>query len=199
MVRGTEITLHLKEEALEYTDPNRLKGLAQHYSEFIMYPISLRTTHTIEVEDDEEETKEETTKSDEDLEVTEEEPVDKPKKMKEETSYEWERLNTNQAIWTRDKDEVSEDEYQAFFHVGYRSLVGRQVMFDLLLTLCLVMYFRCCRAVSTPMHRPGCTLMRKETSISSRFCTCPRRFPLRTSMVISKRLEVPCGFTFARC
>lgn len=126
MKRGTEITLHLKEDAMEFTDPGRLKDLAQHYSEFVMYPISLRVTSTVEVEVDEEKEEEDAEKKEEkkdedDLEIEEEEDADveeeKPKKTKEVTTHEWERLNTNTAIWTRDKDSISPEEYQAFFHV----------------------------------------------------------------------------------
>src|SRR3569832_1803837 len=39
--RGTEITLHLKDDAVEYTDPDRLKELAHHYSEFVFFSFSL--------------------------------------------------------------------------------------------------------------------------------------------------------------
>lgn len=125
LARGTEITLHLKEEALEYTDPQRLKDLAHHYSEFVIYPISLRTTSTVEVEDeddaeapkdsDEKKEKEEDgdKTKDEDLEIEDE--VEKPKKTKQVTTHSWEVLNTNPAIWTREKEDITEDEYQAFF------------------------------------------------------------------------------------
>lgn len=120
MERGTEITLHLKDEMLEYTDAHRLRNLAQHYSEFVIYPISLRTTHITEVEDEDEEAVKEEKKDDEELEVSDEdeESKEKPKKTKTVTSYEWERLNSNQAIWTREKEEITDDEYQAFFHVS---------------------------------------------------------------------------------
>jgi heat shock protein beta len=125
MERGTEITLHLKDDMLEYTDAYRLRNLAQHYSEFVIYPISLRTTHTTEVEEEDDEldttTKDEEKKDDEELEVSDEDDAakDKPKKTKIVTSYEWERLNSNPAIWTRDKEEITDDEYQAFFHVSF--------------------------------------------------------------------------------
>ena len=117
--RGTEITLHLKEDAAEYADPNRLKQLAHHYSEFVIYPISLRTTSTVEVEDDDEESaaepKDAETKQakDEELEVSEE--VEKPKKTKQVTTHSWDVLNTNPAIWTREKEDITDDEYQSFF------------------------------------------------------------------------------------
>ena len=124
--RGTEITLHLKEDAREYTKPYKLRELAKHYSEFVTYPISLRTTAVTEVEDDdaddefdEAKTKKEKKDGDDDLEVGEddEEIAEKPKKIKEVTSYSWDVLNGNQAIWTRDKDNITDDEYQSFYHL----------------------------------------------------------------------------------
>jgi heat shock protein beta len=128
--RGTEITLHLKEDSLEYADPNRLRELAQHYSEFVMHPISLRTTSTmeVEIEDEEEEATPETTEEaketkgddgDDEIEVgdDESETEEKPKKTKEVTTHSWDVLNTNQAIWTREKEDISDDEYQAFWQV----------------------------------------------------------------------------------
>lgn len=116
--RGTEITLHLKDEAIEFNDPQRLRQLTKHYSEFVIYPISLRTTTTMEVEvDDEEEDepKDVKEKGDDDLEI--EDDVDKPKTTKEVTTHTWEQLNTNQAIWTREKEEIESEEYKAFFNV----------------------------------------------------------------------------------
>jgi len=36
-----------------------------------------------------------------------EDKTDEPKKVKR-TVYEWEQLNTNKAIWLRDKDEIDD-------------------------------------------------------------------------------------------
>jgi len=127
--RGTEITLHLKDDAIEFTDGRRLKDLAHHYSEFVIYPISLRITSTevVEVEDEEEaeadEKKDDEKKDEEDdLEVTDDEEdkedeEEKPKKTKEVTTHSWEVINNNPAIWTRDKEEITDTEYQAFYKV----------------------------------------------------------------------------------
>ena len=49
----------------------------------------------------------------EELTVTDEHDPDKPKDM--ETYRELEQLNTNKPIWTRDKEDISEDEYATFY------------------------------------------------------------------------------------
>lgn len=122
LTRGTEITLFLKEDCLEYADQAKLSQLAKHYSEFVTHPIALKTKTTmeVEIEDDEEEEKpEEKKEGDDDLEVNDEdeEPAEKPKKTKEVTTFDWERLNGNPAIWTRSKEDITDDEYQAFYKV----------------------------------------------------------------------------------
>merc|ERR1719195_63767 len=59
MNRGTEITLHMREDAHDYIDEKRIKDLVKKHSEFIGFPISLFTTKEEEKEvdasDDEEE------------------------------------------------------------------------------------------------------------------------------------------------
>jgi len=116
--RGTEITLFLKEDCLEYADQNKLSKLAKHYSEFITHPISLKTKTTMEVEVDDEDDISEEEKDGDDLEVTEDEDVtEKAKTMKEVTTFDWEILNGNPAIWTRSKEDITDEEYQAFYKV----------------------------------------------------------------------------------
>ncbi len=39
--RGTRVTLHLKEDAVEYVEQDKIKNLVKKYSEFIQYPIKL--------------------------------------------------------------------------------------------------------------------------------------------------------------
>lgn len=114
--RGTEITLFLKEDCLEYADEIKIAELAKRYSEFVTHPISLKTKTTMEVEVEDEEDEDST--SDEDLEVNEDDEVtEKKTKTKEVTTFDWELLNGNPAIWTRSKEDISDDEYQAFYRV----------------------------------------------------------------------------------
>ena len=55
LTRGTEITLFLKDDAMEYASQDKLEKMAKHYSEFVVHPIYLQTfeTMTVEIEDDE--------------------------------------------------------------------------------------------------------------------------------------------------
>lgn len=123
LTRGTEITLFLKEDAMEYADERRLTTLAKHYSEFVVHPIFLRTESSMEVEVDDDEAdenaQEEKKDDDEDLEVQDEdsesEEKEKPKKTKQVTTFDWEILNGNPAIWTRPKEEITDEEYQNFY------------------------------------------------------------------------------------
>ncbi|CAL0307344.1 unnamed protein product [Lupinus luteus] len=115
--RGTKITLFLKEDQLEYLEERRLKDLVKKHSEFISYPISLWTEKTIEKEisddEDEEEKKEEEGKVEE---VDEEKEKDeKKKKTIKEVSHEWSLVNKQKPIWMRKPEEITQDEYAAFY------------------------------------------------------------------------------------
>merc|ERR1712093_748920 len=65
--RGTELTLHLKDDCKEFTEPDKIKDLVKKYSEFISFPIYLRETKTVEKEVpvEEEEKKKDEEKKDE--------------------------------------------------------------------------------------------------------------------------------------
>ena len=101
--RGTEITLFLKDDALEYADAARLSELVTRYSEFIVHPIFLQITEKVQVPVEEEGELDaeaaETPSAEDDLTVDEEGDADAPPepKMKEVTTHTWERLNDNPA------------------------------------------------------------------------------------------------------
>lgn len=120
--RGTKITLHLKEDQLEYLEERRLKDLVKKHSEFISYPISLWTEKTTEkeVSDDEEEMEtDEAEKKEEEEgkieEVTEEEKKEKKKKKVKEVHHEWALINKQKPIWMRNAEEITDEEYGAFY------------------------------------------------------------------------------------
>ncbi|RZC66700.1 hypothetical protein C5167_010391 [Papaver somniferum] len=118
--RGTEIRLHLREEAGEYLEEDKLKDLVKKYSEFINFPISIWSTKEVDVEvpadedDSEDESPEKSSTEDEEVE---EDGEKKPKtKTVKETTSEWEVLNDVKAIWLRSPKEVTDEEYSKFYH-----------------------------------------------------------------------------------
>ncbi|KAM3341646.1 endoplasmin [Capsicum galapagoense] len=125
--RGTEIRLHLRDEAGEYLDEYKLKELVKKYSEFINFPINLWASKEVEKEvpadEDESVEEDETSESssseeegeEEDAEKADDEKKPKTKKVKE-TTYEWELLNDMKAIWLRNPKEVTDEEYTKFYH-----------------------------------------------------------------------------------
>jgi len=119
--RGTKITCHLKEDQLEYIEERRLKDLVKKHSEFINYPISLWTEKTVDKEvdddDDEEDEKKEEDGDEPKIEEVEEEEEKKEKKKKtvKEVTHEWDLMNKQKPIWTRKPEEVTKEEYGAFY------------------------------------------------------------------------------------
>ncbi|XP_062229852.1 endoplasmin homolog [Phragmites australis] len=119
--RGTEIRLHLRDEAKEYLEEDKLKDLVKKYSEFINFPIYLWTTKEVDVEvpaDEDESTEEEESTPETTEEEESEESEDKKPKTKtiKETTSEWELLNDVKAVWLRSPKEVTEEEYSKFYH-----------------------------------------------------------------------------------
>jgi len=117
--RGTKIILKLKEDQNEYLEERRLKDLVKKHSEFIQYPISLWVTkeEDKEVTDSEDEAEEATEEKPAVEEVDEEAEKEKEKKTKtvKESKSEWELVNKSKPIWMRKADEVTKEEYAAFY------------------------------------------------------------------------------------
>jgi molecular chaperone HtpG len=118
LARGTRIILHMKEDMSEYLEEKRVKELVKTHSEFIGFPIKLYTEKTTEKEvtDDEDDEEDEDDDKPKVEEVDEEESKKekKTKKIKE-VSHEWEHLNNMKPIWMRKPDDVTQDEYVAFY------------------------------------------------------------------------------------
>ncbi|MDT5221772.1 MAG: molecular chaperone HtpG [Mycobacterium sp.] len=100
--QGTSVTLHLKpvdaeDELHDYTSDWKIKSLVKQYSDFIAWPIRMEVERRIQVplEEGSEETR-------------------------EEVVIDTETLNSMKALWSKPKDEVSEEEYKEFYkHVAH--------------------------------------------------------------------------------
>merc|ERR1711934_76394 len=127
--RGTRVTLHLKDDCKEFTEPDKLKDLVKKYSEFINFPIMLKTTKEVEEEvpveegdeeekkEGEEEKKEGDEEKKDDLDIKDGDDADKKKtkKVKKEV-VEVNQVNIEKAIWTKSSKEVEDSEYDSFYN-----------------------------------------------------------------------------------
>ena len=106
--RGTDIILHLKEEETEFADDWRLKSIVTKYSDHISVSVQMLTPEVPAVEAVAEQ-------KDDEGNVTQP-AVD----AKDAVPATWEPVNKATALWMREKAEVSEDEYKAFYkHVSH--------------------------------------------------------------------------------
>ena len=106
--RGTDIILHLKEEESEFADDWRLKSIVTKYSDHISVSVEMLTPEVPAVEAVAE------VKDDEGNVTT---PAVEARDAVPAT---WEPVNKATALWTREKAEVSDEEYKEFYkHVSH--------------------------------------------------------------------------------
>lgn len=77
--RGTDIILHVRDDAKEFVDEFRLRGIITKYSDHLSIPVQMP-------------------ERDDDGKLTE-----------------WQAVNSGQALWTREKSDISDEEYQEFY------------------------------------------------------------------------------------
>jgi molecular chaperone HtpG len=104
--RGTTVTLKLRKEETQFADQQQLKLLINKYSDHISVPVLMLEEVKDEVKDEVSEDKEGEDKD----EKAEKQPVKK----------EYQAVNSATALWTRPRNEITEDEYSEFYkHVSH--------------------------------------------------------------------------------
>lgn len=89
--RGTEVTLHIKDDCKEFLSPYRLRGVIKKYSDHITFPIMM---------------------------LGDVPPVPEPEEGQEPAEPEpakLEQVNAASALWTKPKSDISDEDYQSFY------------------------------------------------------------------------------------
>lgn len=92
--RGTDIILHLRDDATEYLEAWKVRNIVNKYSDHISLPIQMQK------------------------EVWQEEEVaegEEPKGGQMVKTDEWETINSASALWTRSKNDITEEQYIEFY------------------------------------------------------------------------------------
>jgi molecular chaperone HtpG len=96
--RGSSIILHLRDDALEYANSYKLKGIISKYSDHISLPIMMEA---------------EAWKEGEPIDAADPSKGSKGGAM--EKTGEWEKVNAAAALWARNKKDVSKEQYDDFY------------------------------------------------------------------------------------
>jgi len=115
ITRGTAIIMHLKDDMHNYLEENEIRRLIKKHNQFIDYPIYLQTFKTRDVVDEStmEEQKTEAKTETDDVKV---EDVEETKKeTKTETYVDWEHVNSEKPLWTRNPKDITQEQYASFY------------------------------------------------------------------------------------
>ncbi|WP_038344684.1 molecular chaperone HtpG [Acinetobacter sp. A47] len=95
--RGTDIILHLRDDALEYLESWKVKQIVNKYSDHISLPIEMQKEVWQENE------------------VAEGEDANATSGGQMVKTDEWEAINSASALWTRNKSEITDEQYIEFY------------------------------------------------------------------------------------
>merc|ERR1712241_143702 len=110
----------LKEDCQSFLEEKKVKEIVKKHSQFVAFPITLFTVKEEEKEIDDDDDSDDDEDEDPDKDEASVEVSDKKKEKKEKKTEtvkkeEWELLNKQKPIWTRNPNEVSKEEYSAFY------------------------------------------------------------------------------------
>lgn len=115
--RGTQVILHLKEDAQEYLENEQVEEIVTKYSMFQSFPIKLLSKKTEKrpvVYDELTEEEQNALEDDDDLSVEDGEEGEKEEFEDVEVNY-WKTINEQRPLWLRNPADISEDDYQEFY------------------------------------------------------------------------------------
>lgn len=95
--RGTQITLHLREDCEEFADSYRLESLIRKYSDHITFPVEMLKEPVVPP----------SAETDDEADADAEEAVT--------PEPEWTAINKATALWVQPRNEIGEDEYDEFY------------------------------------------------------------------------------------
>ena len=113
ITRGTAIIMHLKDDMHNYLEENEIRKLIKKHNQFIDYPIYLQTFKTRDVV--ETDIKEQSVETDDIKveDVVEEHEI--KKETKTETYVDWEHVNSEKPLWTRNPKDITHEQYTSFY------------------------------------------------------------------------------------
>ena len=96
--RGTSVTLHLKSDEVEFADAWRIKSVVKKYADHISVPVMMLEDPVPSLEDE----------------------GDASDEASDKAVAEYQAVNSAQALWTRSRSDVSDDEYKEFYkHISH--------------------------------------------------------------------------------
>ena len=92
--RGTQVILYLQDDALEYAEDFRLRSIVRKYSDHIGVPVRMPK---------------------QDMPKSDMGQADQEQDQQQSSEVELEAVNSAQALWTRSRSEVGDEEYKEFY------------------------------------------------------------------------------------